>query len=61
MSTAGSSQLADAENTAERHSWEKNGLNSKDAGAGSNKGEDHGCPWADVVSYRFKYIVAFTR
>jgi hypothetical protein len=45
----------------ERYNWEKDGVNTKDGGAGSSKGEDHGYPWADVVTYRFKYVVAFTR
>jgi len=50
-----------ANGETERYSWDKNGLNSTDGDAGSNKGEDHGYPWKDVETYRFKYVVAFSR
>jgi hypothetical protein len=45
----------------ERYGWEKGGINSDEAGEGDSKGEDLGYPWADVETYRFKYVVAFQR
>lgn len=58
-STLAADKRVERDGETERYWWEADGVNDKDAG--SHKGEDHGYPWKDVETYRFKYVIAFSR